>query len=63
MVIALMLFIIASITDFFDGFIARKYNLVSDFGKLMDPIADKFLILAVRASLILSIKSIEAFIS
>ncbi len=38
-----ILFIIASITDFFDGFIARKYNMVTDFGKMMDAISDKLL--------------------
>lgn len=38
------LFVIASITDFLDGFIARKYNLVTDFGKVMDAIADKVLV-------------------
>lgn len=41
--ICAVLFVIASITDFLDGHIARKYNYVSNFGKLMDPIADKML--------------------
>jgi len=45
-VAATLLFILACLTDFADGYIAKKYHLVSDFGKLMDPIADKFLILA-----------------
>lgn len=44
LVICAVLFIIASITDFFDGKIARKYNYVTNFGKLMDPIADKMLV-------------------
>ena len=39
--LAIIFYIIASITDVLDGFIARKYNLISDFGKLMDPLADK----------------------
>ena len=43
---ALVIFIIAAATDFFDGFIAKKYNIVSDFGKIMDPIADKILTIA-----------------
>lgn len=43
--IALVLFIIAVVTDFLDGHLARKYNIVSSFGKIADPIADKVLIL------------------
>lgn len=43
-IICAILFIIASLTDFVDGHIARKYNMVTDFGKVMDAIADKILV-------------------
>ncbi len=45
-IITAVLFIIASMTDYLDGHIARKYNMVSDLGKLLDPIADKVLVAA-----------------
>lgn len=43
-IISFVLFVIASITDFFDGFLARKYNSISTLGKILDPIADKILV-------------------
>lgn len=49
---AVIVFLIASFTDYLDGHLARKYNLVSNFGKIMDPLADKVLVYAAFALLV-----------
>ena len=48
---ALAVFVAASLTDIADGYIARKYNLITDFGKLMDPLADKLMVISMMLSL------------
>ena len=51
-IVAAVIFALASLTDMLDGQIARKYNLITNFGKLMDPLADKILTAAAMVCLV-----------
>ena len=53
--LALILFFLAAISDYFDGYLARKYNAVSELGAILDPIADKILIVFLFFGLAISI--------
>jgi len=55
--LALLLFFIAGLTDYFDGFLARKYNSVSQVGEILDPIADKILIVFILFALSVNLSS------
>jgi len=50
--VAALLFILASTTDYFDGYLARRYNVISPVGKLLDPMADKLLVMAALIMLV-----------
>lgn len=59
MIILFVVFLVGSITDYFDGHLARKYNLVTDLGKFLDPIADKMLVNGISIFLILGFPSLN----
>ena len=58
---ALVFFIIASLTDIIDGWSARRFNLESEFGKFIDPLADKFLVISVLTALMILDPYLEVF--
>lgn len=62
-IIAAVIFAAASFTDFLDGYIARKYNIITDFGKFLDPIADKLMIFGAFLSALIMHSDDKIFIS
>ena len=61
-IISAILFIAASITDSLDGKIARKHNLITDFGKFMDPLADKFMVIGALMCIIYRFEAIRFYV-
>lgn len=59
-IIATVVFVIASLTDYLDGWIARRYKVVSDLGKLLDPLADKILVMSALVMLVAQRSSIDS---
>lgn len=60
-IIPTILFIVTAITDFIDGKIARKYNLITDFGKFMDPVADKFMVIGTLVAITVVNEALRPF--
>ncbi len=60
-IVGAALFTLISLTDMFDGKLARKYNLVTDFGKFLDPVADKILVLGAMLALVIFMKENTLF--
>ena len=60
-IIPALLFILTAITDFIDGKIARKYNLITDFGKFMDPVADKFMVIGALVAITVANGTLRPF--
>jgi CDP-diacylglycerol--glycerol-3-phosphate 3-phosphatidyltransferase len=61
-IVSAVLFILASITDSLDGKIARKHNLITDFGKFMDPLADKFMVIGALMCILYRFESIRLYV-
>ncbi len=60
-IVPTILFILTAITDFIDGKIARKYNLITDFGKFMDPVADKFMVIGTLVSITVANEALRPY--
>jgi len=61
-IVAAAIFVIASLTDMIDGMIARKYNLITNFGKFIDPLADKFLVFGALITMLARYTYLKGFV-